>query len=247
MFPFDRIAFDADDTLWHNEILYDQSQAVYTAVLAKYGIAADEAGKRLFQTESRNIALFGYGIKSFTLSMIETAVALTGGRLSGQDTLTLLELAKSQLQAPVELLPHVAEVVAGLAQKHRLMIITKGELLDQEAKLTRSGLAGFFSDIEIVSDKTTEIYARLFKAHGLDPKRVPMIGNSLRSDILPILALGGVAVYIPYARTWQHEAADLPAAGTPGFHQLEHLAQFPALLERLEGPPPAARRKIARA
>ncbi|HTX90864.1 MAG TPA: HAD family hydrolase [Anaerolineales bacterium] len=234
MSSFDRIAFDADDTLWHNERLYKSTEDGYAAILSRYGISGEDAGRGLFQTESRNIRSFGYGIKSFALSMIESAAALTGEAISARDVLAILDLAKAQLNAPVELLPEASEAVSRLAERYRLMLITKGELLDQERKLTLSGLGRFFQDIEIVSDKTTEVYARLFQAHGLAAERVLMVGNSLRSDILPILALGGTAAYIPYELTWQHEAADAPSPGTPRFHQLEHLGLLPGLLERLE-------------
>jgi putative hydrolase of the HAD superfamily len=231
---FDVIAFDADDTLWHNERLYDQTQAGLAALLAGYGVGASALAERLYQTESRNIGLFGYGIKSFTLSMIETAVELTGGRLSGRDVLAILNLAKAQLNAPVELLEYVNAAVSRLAARYRLMVITKGDLQDQETKLLRSGLGGFFRDIQVVSDKTSQSYARLFANHALDPGRLVMVGNSLRSDILPILELGGYAVYVPYQLTWQHEAAEAPASGTPHFYLLEHLGQLPGLLEQLE-------------
>jgi putative hydrolase of the HAD superfamily len=234
MFTFDLIAFDADDTLWHNERLYTQTQAGLAGILAHYGIDDKTIDGRLFQTESQNIRIFGYGIKSFTLSMIETAVKLTDGRIASQDVLAILDLAKAQLNAPVELLEHVSETVSGLAARYPLMVITKGDLQDQETKMTRSGLGEFFRDIEVVSDKTQESYARLFKNHAIDPARVLMVGNSLRSDILPILELGGAAVYVPYSETWLHEAAEAPAPGTHGFFQLEHLGQLPGLLEQLE-------------
>jgi putative hydrolase of the HAD superfamily len=231
---FDLIAFDADDTLWHNERLYTRTQAGLAEILAHYGIDTKTLDERLFQTESQNIRLFGYGIKSFTLSMIETAIKLTDGHVSGQDVLVILDLAKAQLEAPVELLEHVAETVSRLAARYPLMVITKGDLQDQETKIARSGLGEFFRDIEVVSDKTRESYARLFKNHALEPGRVLMVGNSLRSDILPILELGGTAVYVPYAETWLHEAADAPAPGTPRFHQIGHLGELPDLLARLE-------------
>jgi len=231
---FDLIAFDADDTLWHNERLYDQTQARLGALLEPYGVNAQSLGAGLYQTESRNIGLFGYGIKSFTLSMIETAVQMTWGKISAYDVLAILDLAKTQLNAPVELLEHACETVSRLAAHYPLMVITKGELHDQETKLRRSGLADCFRDIAVVSDKTLESYATLIKNHALDPARLVMVGNALRSDILPVLALGGTAVYVPYAGTWQHEAAEAPAPGTPRFHQIEHLGLLPALLEQLE-------------
>jgi putative hydrolase of the HAD superfamily len=234
MSRFDLIAFDADDTLWHNERLYEHTQARLAALLAGYGVSAASLTAGLYQTETRNIGLFGYGIKSFALSMIETAVQMTWGRLTGYDVLAILDLAKAQLNAPVELLEHAGEAVARLAARYPLMVITKGELHDQETKLQRSGLAEYFRDIAVVTDKTQMSYATLFKNHALDPARLVMVGNALRSDILPVLALGGHAVYIPYAGTWQHEAAEEPAPGTPHYYQLEHLGLLPALLEQLE-------------
>ncbi len=234
MSHFDVVAFDADDTLWHNERLYDRTQAGLAALLAPYGVNPESLGAGLYQTESRNIGLFGYGIKSFTISMIETAVQMTWGHISGHDVLAILDLAKTQLNAPVELLEHAKETVSQLASRYHLMVITKGDLQDQENKLLHSGLSDFFRDIEVVSDKTPQDYARLFKNHAIHPGRLVMVGNSLRSDILPVLLLGANAVYIPYPDTWQHETAEAPAPGTPRFHQLEHLGLLPALLDTLE-------------
>jgi putative hydrolase of the HAD superfamily len=231
---FDLIAFDADDTLWHNMRLYLQSQAGLAALLAGYGITRQALDECLYQTESRNIRMFGYGIKSFALSMIETALTLTSAELSGQDVQAIIDLARAQLNAPIQLLEHVRETVPQLASRHPLLLITKGDLLDQETKLARSGLGEFFRDIEVVSDKTLQSYEALFRNHALDPRQVLMVGDSLRSDILPVLELGCTAVYIPYPDAWQHEAAALPAPGTPRFHQLEHLGQLPTLLDRLE-------------
>ncbi len=231
---FDVIAFDADDTLWHNERLYDQTQAGLGSLLAGYGIRASDLAGHLYLTESHNIALFGYGIKSFTLSMIEAAVDLTAGKISSREVLAIIDLARAQLNAPVELLEHVLEAVPQLAARYHLIVITKGDLQDQETKIARSGLAEFFRDIEVVSDKTPQSYATLFKNHAFSPQRLLMVGDSLRSDILPVLQLGAHAVYIPYATTWQHEAAQPPAPATPRFYQLEHLGQLPDLLERLE-------------
>ena len=231
---FDLIVFDADDTLWHNERLYEWTQAGLADFLASHGISRAALAEHLLATEIRNIDFYGYGIKSFALSMIETAEELTSGSLSGRDVLAIIALAKAQLNAPVELLDHVTGTVSQLATHHRLMVITKGDPLEQERKMARSGLGEFFQDIEVVSDKTTGSYARLFRNHGLDPGQVLMVGDSLRSDILPVLSLGGTAVYIPYQVTWQHEAAELPASGTPRFYQLKHLGLLPWLLEKLE-------------
>lgn len=229
---FDMIAFDADDTLWHSERLYARAQAEFAKLLAHYH---DEKfiHDRLYETESRNLAHFGFGVKGFALSMIETAVELTEGRISGRDIQAIINLARHMLNADVELLDGVSETIAALAQTHRLMVITKGDLLDQEKKIERSGLGKYFQRVEIVSDKTPANYARLLAKHSLDPQNFFMVGNSLRSDILPILELGGSAAYIPYEITWLHETAE-PPTGRPGFYQLERVQQLPALLEELE-------------
>jgi putative hydrolase of the HAD superfamily len=229
----DVLAFDADDTLWQNESLYHHTQTDLADLLAPYGIARPALEERLYQTESRNIGMYGYGIKSFCLSMIETAVDLTSGRISAREVQAILDLAKAQLNAPVELLPYAKRTVARLTALYPLMIITKGEPQEQGAKLQRSGLADFFPDVEVVADKTAQSYAALFDRRGLAAERLLMVGNALRSDILPILELGGHAVYIPHPLTWQHEAAEPPAPGTPRFFQIEHLGRLPALLDRL--------------
>jgi putative hydrolase of the HAD superfamily len=230
---FDVIALDADDTLWHTERLYVDAQARFADLLSHYH-SRDWINQSLDQAEARNIAHFGYGIKSFALSMIETAVELTEGRISGQDIQVVINLAKEMLSAEVELLDHVAEVIPRLAADYPLMLITKGDLLDQESKIARSGLGEYFQQVEVVSDKTPDSYARLLKRHSYQPERFLMVGNSMRSDILPVLALGASAVYIPYYLTWVHEQAEKPTADQSGFYQLEHLGQLPALLERFE-------------
>jgi putative hydrolase of the HAD superfamily len=231
---FDVIAIDADDTLWHTERLYVDAQARFARLLARYH-SPDWINQSLDQAESRNIAHFGYGIKSFALSMIETAVELTEGRISGQDIQVIIDLAKEMLGSQVELLEHVAETIPRLAEKTPLMLVTKGDLLDQESKIARSGLGEYFQQIEVVSDKTSESYARLLKRHSILPERFLMVGNSLRSDILPVLELGASAVLIPYDLTWVHEQAEKPPEGQPGFYQVEHLGLLPGLLQRLEG------------
>ena len=200
---FDWIAFDADDTLWHTEYLYSQAQARFAALLNQYHDPA-WVQQSLYTTETRNIAHFGFGVKAFALSMIETAVELTEGRVSGQDIHTLVEIAKEMLNAEVVLIDEVHATLTRLAADYRLMVITKGDLLDQERKIARSGLEPLFQGVEIVSDKDRASYERLFKRHAVEPARIVMVGNSLRSDILPVLEVGGSAVYIPYAATWAH-------------------------------------------
>ena len=232
MSTFDVIAFDADDTLWHNERLYVNAQARFAQLLARYH-NPEWIGERLYRTETQNIQHFGYGVKAFALSMIETAVDLTEGRLTGQDVQALIDLAKEMLSAEVQLLEHVGETIPQLAASYRLMLITKGDLLDQETKITRSGLGQYFQHIEVVSQKTREIYERVLKRYSIAPERFLMVGNSLKSDILPILELGGNAVHIPYETTWLHEVASPPPTGQTGYYPLEHIGQLPVLLEQL--------------
>ena len=233
MNSFDIIAFDADDTLWHNERLYVDAQGRFAQLLSNYH-NPEWIGERLYQTETQNIQHFGYGVKAFALSMIETALELTEGRLTGQDVKALIDLAKEMLSAKVELLEHVGETIPQLAASYRLMLITKGDLLDQESKIIRSGMGQYFQHVEVVSQKTRETYERVLKKYSVAPERFLMVGNSLKSDILPILELGGNAVHIPYETTWLHEVASPPAEGQAGYYPLEHMGQLPALLERLE-------------
>jgi putative hydrolase of the HAD superfamily len=221
----DLIAFDADDTLWHTEHLYSDAQARFAEVLAPYGVT-EQIEQKLFATESANLRFFGFGIKSFTLSMIETAIALTGGDISGRDVQRVIDLAKGMLSAEVELLEHAEQAVARLAQDYPLMIITKGDLLDQESKIERSGLGRHFKYIEIVSDKTRDSYAALLARHSLRPEGFLMVGNSLRSDVLPVLALGARAVHIPYRLTWAHERVSAEELAGAQYAELEHLGQL---------------------
>jgi putative hydrolase of the HAD superfamily len=233
MARFDLVGFDGDDTLWHNERLFVAAQGRYKELLAAY-LPVDGIDDRLFQTEMRNLPHFGYGIKGFALSMIETAVELTEGRVTGTDVHRIIGLAKEMMSADVELLPHVSETVETLAKDHELMLVTKGDLRDQEKKIERSGLARHFRALEIVSDKSRESYASLLEKHGTVPERFLMIGNSLRSDILPVLAMGGCAVHIPYEFTWTHEAADPPPSDHPCFHAVDDIRHVPGLVQRLE-------------
>lgn len=230
---FDLLAFDADDTLWQYERLYVEAQSRFADLLAHYH-PPEWIRERLYQAEIRNLEHFGYGVKAFALSMIETAVELTGGRISGQDLQTLVELAKGILHARMELLEGVSETLDLLKVRYPMMLITKGDLFEQENKIARSGLAGCFRHVEIVSQKTASVYQSLLEKYSISPGRFLMVGNSLRSDILPVLAVGGHAVYIPHELTWQHEHADPPPGGQSGFYQLEHLGLLPALLEQID-------------
>lgn len=226
------IGLDADDTLWHNESLFALTQARLRDLLAPYGDAA-QIDARLYATETRNLEHFGYGIKGFTLSMIETAVELTEGRIEGAAIAQILAWGKTMLTAPVELLPHVREVLEELAAQHSLLLITKGDLFDQESKLARSGLGEFFRHIEIVREKDARVYARILQKYDIQPQRFLMVGNSVRSDILPVLEIGGRAAHIPYEITWQHEAAHLPQADVNGYYHLPNFGALPALVAQL--------------
>jgi putative hydrolase of the HAD superfamily len=230
----DIIAFDADDTLWHNETLYVRSQERFRQLLATYH-PEERVLQSLYETEMRNLPLYGYGIKGFALSMIETAIRLSDGRIQSTEIAEIVHLAKEMLGAPVDLLDHVAEVIPALSRLCRLMLITKGDLRDQEAKLARSGLASCFSAVEIVREKSTDIYRTLLNRHGIEPQRFLMVGNSLRSDVLPIVELGGHAVHIPYHITWVHEVVDVHEETVSGYVQLAHIGQLPAYVAGLCG------------
>jgi putative hydrolase of the HAD superfamily len=233
---FELIAFDADDTLWHNEILYAAAQDKLEELLAGYA-DAETVAQRLYQTEMSNLQYYGYGIKSFTLSMIQTAIELTEGKIEGTEVMQIIGFAKEMLTSQTRLLDHAEETVRELAKSHELMLITKGDLLDQQAKLSRSGLGDCFRHVEVVSQKTQRVYQKLLAKYEIEPQRFLMVGNSLKSDILPVLALGGQAVYVPYHTTWAHEVVDSHPVGHDGYHELEHLGQLLQLIERLRSVP----------
>ncbi|MBI1752524.1 MAG: HAD family hydrolase [Acidobacteria bacterium] len=218
------LAFDADDTLWHNETHYAETQEAFRSLLRQYH---DDAwiDERLHATEMRNLSHYGYGIKGFTLSMIETALELTEDRLDGAGIRRVVELGKAMLAKPVEPLPGVAEVLQKLAGAYDLMLITKGDLFDQETKLVKSGLGGHFSKVEIVSEKDEAAYAAILERHGIAPSAFAMVGNSVKSDILPVLALGARAVHIPYHLTWAHEVVAAPVDSP--FPVLESIRDLP--------------------
>jgi len=229
---FDTIAFDADDTLWHNETLYTAALDGLKLLLASYA-PPEQVAHTLFETEMRNLAYYGYGIKSYALSMIETAIEVSAGAIDGQGVLQVIGLAKDMLNADIQLFDHAQQVITRLSADYPLMLITKGDLLDQQRKLARSGLKPCFHYVEIVTDKTPESYAGLLARYHIDPIRFLMVGDSLRSDILPVIALGGCAVHIPYHITWAHEHIDLTDEQRQHFYKLDHLGQLPDLIESL--------------
>jgi putative hydrolase of the HAD superfamily len=226
------VGFDADDTLWHNETIFERVHERYRALLARYH-DADTVERTLFATEMRNLALYGYGIKGFTLSAIETAIEMTAGRISAEEIAQLIELGREMILHPVELLDDTVATLAAIAPLHRMLLITKGDLRDQERKLEKSRLAVHFERIEIVSEKDVSTYGRILSRHGIKPTRFVMVGNSLKSDILPVLALGGFAVHVPYHLTWAAERVAEPPKADGRFFQLERLRGLPAILAGL--------------
>ncbi|MCR6631116.1 MAG: HAD family hydrolase [Magnetospirillum sp.] len=226
------IAFDGDDTLWHNEPLFWASTRRFQELLAPFS-EPQALADRLFATEVANLALFGYGIKGFVLSMIETAIEVSGGQVPNGVIQEFLDRGKEMLAHPVHLLGGVAETLAVVRSMGlRLVLITKGDLFDQESKLARSGLAELFHAVEIVSEKDEALYRRLLLRHGDGAERAVMVGNSVRSDVLPMLAAGGHAVHLPYATTWAHERAEAPV-GHARYHRIEEMAELVGLLAGL--------------
>jgi putative hydrolase of the HAD superfamily len=230
---FDLIAFDADDTLWHNERLYQDVQRKIAQLAAPYS-SGDGLIARFDAADVQNIAFFGYGIKSFALSMIQAVVDVTEGAIPSRELAHIVDFALEMIQAPIELLPHVAATIPTLAASHRLMIITKGDLLDQERKLERSGLAGYFPDVEVVNHKTDAVYRAILDRRGIDPARFLMIGNALRSDIVPVLTLGGHAIHIPYETSWAHEHVPDEVLGALDYVTLPHMGDLPMAVAALE-------------
>jgi putative hydrolase of the HAD superfamily len=220
------IAFDADDTLWHNERIFLSVKEKYKRLLAEYH--SDEwIEQRLDETESRNIQHFGYGVKGFTLSMIETACELTENRISADKINEIIGYAREMLASPIDLLPEVKETIHELSHRFDLMVITKGDLFDQEAKLARSGLGDFFSRFEIVSQKNAATYQRILAKHDIKNEEFVMVGNSLRSDILPVVEIGSNAVFIEYESEWIHEKVEENELEGKIFTRLENLSRLP--------------------
>jgi putative hydrolase of the HAD superfamily len=221
---FDLIAFDADDTLWENEANYMQAREQYHQILSTYLLPAN-LDELLDETENRNIPYFGYGVSSFIFSLIETAIQVTNKTIRAADIQRILDLSRGMLDADIDLYEQVEPTIKRLSQTYPLMLITKGDLLHQQNKLARSGLAAYFQHVEVVCDKTREIYAAILARHQVDASRFLMVGNSMRSDILPVLELGGRAIYVPGQLSWSHEHRELPEALAEHFVEVEHLGQ----------------------
>ena len=225
------IGFDADDTLWHNERFFKLTEARFAALLADHAPPGDLAAQ-LLEAERRNVGRYGFGIKGFMLSMVETALDVTGDRVPGRVVRGILDAGQEMLAHPIEILPHAERAVAALHGRYRLVLVTKGDLLDQERKLAQSGLGDRFDAVEIVSEKTAESYARIFARHGDGAKAALMAGNSMKSDVLPMIAAGGHGVFVPHGDAWALEHADPPEA-EPRFHRITDLGKLPALADSL--------------
>lgn len=229
------LGFDADDTLWHNERIFSASHARLAALLKRYHDPA-QIEPALNATERRNLPRYGYGIKSYALSAIETAIELSHGTLPAAEIRAIIALAHEMLDHPVEMLPAVPETIAQLAGTLPLIVITKGDLRDQHRKFTLSRLADHFAAFEVVTEKDPATYAAVLARHRLDPAGFLMVGNSIKSDILPVLAIGGHAAHVPYEIIWELDRTDEIPSG-PRFHSLKTLAELPALLARLRDSP----------
>lgn len=224
------IAFDADDTLWVNEPIYNQTQERLKSLIEKF-VTPEVLEQRLYQTEIKNLRLFGYGIKAFMLSMVETAIELSNGKISGEEIGRIIDLGKDMIEHPVQVLPNVKESLEQLQSDFELMIITKGDLFDQESKIARSGLADFFSKIEIVSEKDETSYKKVLSKHGIAIHEFIMIGNSLKSDVLPVFNIGGKAIHIPFHTTWQHETIEAHHFNGIEYQELPDISLVPGFFK----------------
>jgi putative hydrolase of the HAD superfamily len=230
----DVVAFDGDDTLWHSESHFVDAHERYCALLAPYVDDLAWLDQQVIATEGANLATYGYGVKAFTLSLIETAIEVTEGRVTSKEVSAILDLGKGLMTHPVELLDGVPETIEAIAATgRRMIVITKGDLFHQEAKVAGSGLADRFARVDIVSEKDVATYRRIMQELGVDPARFLMIGNSVRSDVLPVIQLGGRAVHLPYAYTWAHEQVLGVDPVNGGYHELSSIRDLPPLIESL--------------
>lgn len=226
MIEYDIIGFDADDTLWQSEDGFRANELRFIDLVAPHAPEGIDVAAALTATERKNLSTFGYGVKSFAISMVEAALTITGGAVPTSVIGELLDMARGQLEEPVKLLPHVPEVLARVGARYKLVLITKGDLVHQTHKITTSGLAHHFDHLEIVLEKDPETYAGLLRRFGVEPDRFLMVGNSVRSDILPVMALGGHAVHVPYHLLWDLEHVEHDEL----FTELASLADLPPLL-----------------
>ena len=225
------IGFDADDTLWINETYYLETENEFCRLLAEYRDSSQEISAELYKTETANMRLYGYGIKAFTLSLVETALRISNNKVPQAVISKIINLGKEQLDKPLVLLDDVKNVLDHLSRDYRLIVVTKGDLLDQERKLRNSSLESYFHHIEIMSDKKESDYRKLLKHLDIEPGQFMMVGNSLRSDIIPVLAIGGYAVYVPFHTTWEHEEADEKSITSPRFRKIEKISQVAGVID----------------
>ncbi len=231
--PITTVGLDADDTLWHNETIFRLTHARFVDLLDDHG-DLETIETRLAEVERRNLRLYGYGVKGFTLSMIETAMELCDGGAPPEVVREILAAGREMLAHPVETLPGVDETLAQLAERYRLVLITKGDLLDQERKLAASGLGDLFAAVEIVSEKDRGTYERIFARHGTGAAEAAMAGNSMKSDVLPAIEAGAFAAHIPYHVTWAHELAEAPE-GHPRYASLSRIGELPDWIAAVGG------------
>lgn len=227
------VGFDADDTLWRSQDYFDDAQAQFERIIAHY-VDLDDVGKRLYQYESRNIAFYGYGVKGMALSMVEAAVDITDARIKAADIKRIIKLAKDLLRHPVEVLDDVREAVAAIAANYPVVLITKGDLFHQETKVRESGLSELFRRIEVVSEKDPHTYGRLLEEFNVPASRFLMVGNSLRSDIQPVLELGGWGVHVPYHLTWMHETAAQITQGRERMREIQSIRDLAQAVRELD-------------
>lgn len=229
--PLTTIGFDADDTLWQNEQFYRLTERQFTELLADHA-ESENISQKLLEAEKRNLNHYGFGIKGFTLSMIETAIEITKGEVPASVIAQILDIGRDLLTHPVETLPDVRRTLETLSGNYLLVLITKGDLFDQERKLAQSGLGDLFDAVEIVSDKNASTYRRIFSKVGDGPERAMMVGNSLKSDIVPALAAGSYGVFIPHELTWIFEHVEEPTQA-PRFHKIGYLGELHGIIEGL--------------
>ena len=231
MSGLDLVAFDADDTLWHNLIHFEAAEKAFGEMFS-HVLPPDDGAHALAEAEKRNIGLYGFGVKSFTLSMIETAIDVTGGTVDAATISKLIKMGRTMLDHEIELLPHVEETLKNLHGRHRLLLVTKGDLHHQERKVLASGLAHYFEGVEIVADKKPETYERICRRHGGRVERTLMAGNSIRSDVLPMICAGGYGVYVPFDILWDHEHEEVPE-NTPRFFAVKDIRGVAEVAGRL--------------
>lgn len=228
------VGFDGDDTLWHSEGYYRHAEAAFEEILRRWVDMDGEAMRRaLLAEEQRTLPIYGYGAKGMTLAMLEAAIDISQARIDARDIRRILALGRRVLEHPVELLPGIREAVAKVAQKYRIVLITKGDLLHQEHKVAQSGLADLFQRIEIVSEKSPASYAKVLAEFNLPASRFAMVGNSMRSDIEPVVELGGYGIHMPYRVTWEHELQHGLAGGHPRVASVGKAGQIAAALAGL--------------